>query len=308
MDVVLNFLEYLKVQKNYSDHTITNYEIDIRQFDEFIKREGFAENLLGVTRDRIARHYVGFMGEKYSKKTIARKISSLRTFYDYLVDNYLIDVNVFKLVSIPKVEKKLPRVLSDEEIEGLFKSIDTSTELGLRNYIILDLLFSCGLRASELVNLEIGDINLIRKEILIHGKGSKDRFAFLHDKLVSNLKTYLTYSRTILLSKGDNIYTKKVFINYKGGELTERGLRVILNSIVENYGDTFHIHPHMLRHAFATTLLNHGADLRTVQELLGHENLKTTQVYTHVSSEMLKKNFDKTNPRMKRNQKDEKTE
>jgi integrase/recombinase XerC len=175
--------------------------------------------------------------------------------------------------------------------------------LGLRNYIILDLLFSCGLRASELIDIKISDIHLERKEVLIHGKGQVDRYAFLHDTLVDNLRRYIMYSRPILLAKGKDLNSNQLLINYKGGNLTVRGLRVILNKIIDDSGETFKIHPHMLRHAFATTLLNHGADLRTVQELLGHKHLKTTQIYTQVSAEKLRENYDMTNPRMKKNEK-----
>lgn len=303
MDLINKYLQHLNIERNYSDHTITNYENDLIHFHSFVVNEGFAPNLAGVKSERIARNYILSIGNKMSTATVARKISCLRSFYDYLLKEKLIDTNVFQLVAIPKVSKKLPRIISDNELKLLFESVDTSTPLGFRNYIILDLLFSCGLRASELIGIKIGDINLSRKEILIHGKGGQDRYAFLHDTLVENLQTYMTYTRTLLLAKGFEIDSKKLFINYRGGELTERGLRVILNSLIEKSGETYHIYPHMLRHAFATTLLNHGADLRTVQELLGHKHLKTTQIYTHVSSEKLKESYDKANPRMKKNEK-----
>lgn len=303
MDLINKYLQHLNIERNYSDHTITNYENDLIHFHSFVVNEGFAPNLVGVKSERIARNYILSIGNKMSTATVARKISCLRSFYDYLLKEKLIDTNVFQLVAIPKVSKKLPRIISDNELKLLFESVDTSTPLGFRNYIILDLLFSCGLRASELIGIKIGDINLLRKEILIHGKGGQDRYAFLHDTLVENLQTYMTYTRTLLLAKGFEIDSKKLFINYRGGELTERGLRVILNSLIEKSGETYHIYPHMLRHAFATTLLNHGADLRTVQELLGHKHLKTTQIYTHVSSEKLKESYDKANPRMKKNEK-----
>ncbi len=299
MTYIDDFKDYLLIEKNYADNTITSYLRDIHDFQSFIKNEELANDLLDVTRERLGRHFLSYLDtKKYTKKSIARKISSLRTFYDYLIKNKHIDVNIFTNLETPKIPKKLPQIIDDDEIEMLFKSIDRYHHLGFRNYVILDLLFSCGLRASELTGMTIKDIQLDREQILIHGKGSKDRYVPLHDKLISDLKQYLTYIRPILLSKGSMSHDTHVFINYKGTNLTVRGLQVILKKIIKDSGETFKIHPHMLRHAFATTLLNHGADLRVVQELLGHEHLKSTQIYTHVSSEVLKEKYKTTHPRM----------
>ncbi len=299
MTYIDDFKNYLMIEKNYADNTIVSYLKDIHDFQSFIEREELASDLLDAKRERLGRHFLSYLEEhKFAKKSIARKISSLRTFYDYLIANQLIDINIFTTIETPKVPKKLPQIISDEEIEMLFKSIDRHKPLGFRNYILLDLLFSCGLRASELIEMTIKDIQLDREQILIHGKGSKDRFVPLTDKLIIDLKQYLTYTRPILLSKGSSSHELRVFINYKGTPLTVRGLQLILKQIILNSGETFKIHPHMLRHAFATTLLNHGADLRVVQELLGHEHLKSTQIYTHVSSEVLKEKYKTAHPRM----------
>lgn len=299
MTYIDDFKNYLMIEKNYSDHTIVSYLKDIHDFQSFIKREELASDLLDVTRERLGRHFLSSLDESgYAKKSISRKISSLRTFYDYLIKNKLIEVNIFTTLETPKVPKKLPQIISDEEIEMLFKSIDRYKPLGFRNYVLLDLLFSCGLRASELTEMTIKDIQLDREQILIHGKGSKDRYVPLTNKLIVDIKQYLTYTRPILLSKGSSSHELRVFINYKGSPLTVRGLQLILKQIIKNSGETFKIHPHMLRHAFATTLLNHGADLRVVQELLGHEHLKSTQIYTHVSSEVLKEKYKTSHPRM----------
>ena len=299
MTYIDDFKNYLMIEKNYADNTIVSYLKDIHDFQSFIEREELASDLLDAKRERLGRHFLSYLEEhKFAKKSIARKISSLRTFYDYLIANQLIDINIFTTIETPKVPKKLPQIISDEEIEMLFKSIDRHKPLGFRNYILLDLLFSCGLRASELTEMTIKDIQLDREQILIHGKGSKDRFVPLTDKLIIDLKQYLTYTRPILLSKGSSSHELRVFINYKGTPLTVRGLQLILKQIILNSGETFKIHPHMLRHAFATTLLNHGADLRVVQELLGHEHLKSTQIYTHVSSEVLKEKYKTAHPRM----------
>jgi len=299
LDVVHKFLDYLSTEKNYASHTIKSYERDLLDFENFIKKEELAENLLDVRRERLGRHYLAFLDvKKYAKKSIARKISSLRTFYSYLVKENLIDINIFEQLETPKIPKKLPKILHDEEINYLFKSIDRTKPLGFRNYVILDMLFSMGLRASELTGLTIKDISFEHKQMLIHGKGSKDRFVPFHQTLEHDLKHYLTYIRPILLAKGPKTTEPYLLINYKGTPLTERGLQLILKKIIKDSGETFQIHPHMLRHAFATTLLNHGADLRVVQELLGHEHLKSTQIYTHVSHENIQKSYQKTHPRM----------
>lgn len=305
MSHIDGFASYLDIEKNYSQHTISNYVRDIKDFEAFILREELADSLENVYRERLGRHYLSYLDEKnYARKTIARRISSLRTFYDYLVAQGHLDINIFTQLDIPKIPKKLPRLIQDDEISLLFKSIDRFKPLGFRNYVILDLLFSCGLRASELCELSIKDIQLEREQLLIHGKGSKDRYVPLHQSLIDDLKQYLTYIRPILLSKGPNISVLEVFISYKGTPLTVRGLEVILKKIIKDSGETYKIHPHMLRHAFATTLLNHGADLRVVQELLGHEHLKSTQIYTHVSKEILKEKYKTTHPRMvKKNEK-----
>ena len=299
MDYLNNFLNELDTQKNYSVHTIKGYQRDILDFHAFITSEELAESLLDATRERLARHFISHLDEKnLTAKTISRKISALRTFYQYLIKVGLIDINIFENVETPKIPKKLPQIIQDEEIEMIFKSIDRYQPLGFRNYVMIDLLFSSGLRASELVNMTIKDLMLDQQQILIHGKGSKDRYVILHERLVEDLKHYLTYIRPILLSKGHDTHTLYVFINYKGGHLTVRGLQLILKEVIKKSGETYKIHPHMLRHAFATTLLNHGADLRVVQELLGHEHLKSTQIYTHVSSETIKEKYKETHPRM----------
>ena len=299
MDIILTFKSYLENQKHYSTYTVKSYIKDIQDFSDFIEKEELARDLLHVRRERLARHFLSHMDQiGLSRKTIARKISALRTFYDFLVNESLVDKNIFTQIEIPKIPKKLPVIIHDEELKSLFDSIDQSSPLGYRNYVMLDLLFSCGLRASELVHMTIRDLQLEQSQILVHGKGSKDRFVPLHEDLVSSLKHYLTYIRPILLSKGHDIHTSYIFINYKGGVLTVRGLQLILNKMIEKSGDVYHIHPHMIRHAFATTLLDHGADLRVVQELLGHEHLKSTQIYTHISKEKLQASYNKAHPRM----------
>lgn len=301
MDYLQAFKDYLSIERNYAENTVINYLRDVKDFSDYIIREELAEDLLGVRRERLARHYLSYLETKaYARKSIARKISSLRMFYEFLINEKLIDINVFQTLETPKIPKKLPQIIQDDEIDFLMKSIDQTNPRGYRNYLILDLLFSCGLRASELIEMTIRDIQLDREQILIHGKGSKDRYVPLHQNLIEHLRYYLTYTRPILLSKGHESQNPYVFINYKGTPLSVRGLQLIIKNIIAKSGETYKLHPHMLRHAFATTLLNHGADLRVVQELLGHEHLKSTQIYTHVSKEAIKQVYNQTHPRMKK--------
>ncbi|ABX81759.1 tyrosine-type recombinase/integrase [Acholeplasma laidlawii] len=304
MDIISDYKDYLIIEKNFSEHTAISYINDVKGFEDFLIKEGLAKDLLGARRPRLARNYISYLdNQDFKKKTIARKLSSLKNFYNYLIFKELIEENIFSDIKAPKVAKTLPHIIDEEAINYLFDSIDTSKPLGYRNLVILDLLYSCGVRASELINLEIKDIYLSSGQILIHGKGKKDRYIILHEKLIEEIRHYLSFVRVTLLSKGDDTNQQKLFINYKGGPLTVRGLRVILNQMIKDSGETYAIHPHMLRHAFATTMLNHGADLRVVQELLGHEHLKSTQIYTHVSKEQLKEKYMQTHPRNQHNEK-----
>lgn len=299
MSPLESFENYLSTERNYSPNTIKAYIRDIKDFESFIIREELADGLLNVTRERLGRHYISFLDtHQFAKKSIARKISALRTFYTFLLNLKLIDINIFDVIQSPKVPKRLPSILHTEEIDLIFKSMDTSKPLEYRNYLMIDLLFSCGLRANELIQMKIRDIKLSSEQILIHGKGSKDRYMPLHQNLIDQIKHYLTYIRPILLSKGFTSETEYVFINHRGTPLTVRGLQHILKRVIEKSGETYKIHPHMLRHAFATVMLDNGADLRVVQELLGHEHLKSTQIYTHVSTEAMKERFKKAHTRM----------
>ena len=292
------FKDYLEHEKQYAETTVTAYVADITAFLEFVQKEGFGDELLEIRRERIFGHYLNHLSnQSFKNKTITRKLSSLKAFYKYHFKMKRIDVNPILTLKSPKVEKRLPKIVSTKEIDLIFQSIDKNTPLGLRNYLIFDLLYSTGLRASELCELSLSDIELSNQRLLIHGKGSKDRYVILHDTLKDTFKTYLTYTRPILLSKGDTLENKKVFINYKGTQLTTRGLRVILNTLFKNAGELIHVSPHMLRHSFASTLLNNGADLRVVQELLGHEHLKTTQVYTHLTTEKIRQSYKENHPR-----------
>ncbi len=298
-DQVLNrYHAYLENEKNFAELTVINYLKDIESFKSFVVNEGFSDGLLSVARERIFGHYLNHLAsKKYSNKTIARHVSSIKRFYRYCYTNELIEKDVSQTLKAPKIEKKLPKIINQKEIDLVFQSIDQSTPLGFRNYLIFEMLYSLGLRASELCQIEVSDIDLSRMQIKVKGKGSKDRYVVVHDGLAKALRTYLTYTRVLLQTKGDSLESNRLLINYKGGNLTPRGLRVILNKLFDEAGETIHVSPHMLRHSFASALLDGGADLRVVQELLGHEHLKTTQIYTHLSNEKIKKIYKDAHPR-----------
>lgn len=298
--IIDGFTEYLE-SINKSKHTINNYANDSLNLIEFLSSEGLGS--LEDVNDTLARYYIGFLSDKnYTNKTIARKISSARTLFEYMRKNEIVNANPFKSVVIPKQEKKNPKFIYENEIESLFNHIDISTTMGIRNMAILEVLYGCGLRVSELCELKMIDIDYSQNLILVHGKGAKDRYVPMHRKVVEAIKNYERYARSELLLKSEDYTEDILFLNYKGTPLTSRGVRKILNKIIEDAGQSgnLNITPHTLRHSFATHLLNNGADLRSVQELLGHEHLSSTQIYTHVSKEKLKSEYMKKHPRSRK--------
>lgn len=291
------FKKYLLQERNYSEHTIINYEIDLRDFEEFMEYEDITK--LDEVNYKLARKYLTFLHDrKYSKTTLARKISSLRTFYNFLSSKNYVKENPFLLLTLPKKDKKIPKFFYPQEIEELYNSIDVSDPLGERNLAIVELLYGSGLRVSELCSLELKDIHFKQNLIYVFGKGSKVRVVPMTRYSVEALQNYLNNGRKQLLMKSKS-NTETIFLNHRGNRLTTRGVRDILNRIIENTVKITNISPHMLRHSFATHLLDNGADIRSVQELLGHSQLTTTQIYTHVSKEKLKQVYMNTHPHAK---------
>ena len=300
-DIIKKFEEYLFVIKNYSEYTVRAYIKDVNDFLKYIKDNKLASNLLDIRRSRTCSYYVSELVKKgYEAKSINRKISSLRTFYNYLLKEGKIEVNYFKEVENVKTPKKLPSFVDETDMKSILDSIDTNTDLGKRNRVLIELLYATGMRVSEVCNLEVNQINLYNNTIKVNGKGKKDRIVILYKGIAEQLKYYIDFTRSNLLSISKDSEERKVFINYKGGKLTPRGVRKIINNLIDHCAVNKHVSPHMIRHSFATSLLNNGADLRIVQELLGHENLQTTQIYTHVSNESMKSAFEKAFPRAKK--------
>lgn len=282
------FLNYLK-DKDYSLNTINAYKKDLSIFLKF------SNNKINVDYNFL-RTYLQFLyNKKYSNKSISRNISSLKSFYKYLVKFDIIKDNPCLFINFPKTEKKLPNFINYNDLEALFKVPDKNDTLGLRNLLILELLYSCGMRVSELVNIKLSDIDFNNNRIYILGKGKKERYV-LYGKVCSNLlNEYLINSRPVL-----NKNSEYLLLNKFGNKITDRSIRMIIDDIVKKSRLKLNISPHTLRHTFATHLLNEGADLKIVQELLGHENISTTGIYTHVSNEHLRKVYLEAHPRARR--------
>lgn len=291
-DVLNKFVIYLKDEKNYSDYTITNYSIDIEEFYVFLKKENITR--LQDVDYKVLRKYLNYMTEnKYSNKTISRKLSSLRTFFKYLVKKEIINDNPMILISNPKEEKKLPKYLNYGEIEKILEMPNKETTLGLRNACILEILYSTGIRVSELVNLKIRDIDFYNKKIRVLGKGNKERIVLFGNRCENLLERYIKESRAVLNKKK----VEYLFLNNLGQNISVRSIENTIDKIEKEACLKFSISPHVFRHTFATHLLDNGADLNSVKELLGHENLNTTAIYTHVSNERLRKVYLECHPR-----------
>ena len=289
-----SFIEYITLQKHYSSDTIINYTKDLDDFYSYLDSNNIRS--ISSVDYNIIRGYLMLLHEKkYSKKTISRHISTLKSFFKYLLGEHYINDNPLSLITSPKLDKKLPQVLYYEELEKLLNSINDDTIIGLRNNLILELLYSTGVRVSELINIKINDIDKYNKQINVFGKGSKERIVIYGNVCENKLNKYLNKRNEL-----DKYKSEYLLLNNQGRQLTTRGIRYIIDKIIKEGGLKFHISPHVLRHTFATHMLNEGADLKSVQELLGHENLSTTQIYTHVSNERLRNVYLNSHPRAKK--------
>ena len=290
-----DYLDYLKYQKNYSDYTIENYKHDIEEYLKYIESENIEYKSIEYSDIRFYLMYLKDT-KKDNNTSINRKLSSLRGFYKYMANAGIVNSNVFSLVNGPKKSKKLPRYFEYNELEELFNIPDIRTPLGQRDSLILEMLYATGVRVGELVNIKVSDIDLGRRNIIILGKGNKERFVTYGEYCEDILKTYLNNGRFYLNSKSSDY----LFLNNNGGQLTDRGVRFILDKLIQKTSINKKISPHMIRHSFATHLLNEGCDLLTVQKLLGHESIKATQIYTHVTTDRLKEVYYNSFPRAKK--------
>lgn len=290
MTYIDDFIKYIR-NKNYSNYTISCYEKDLNQYLEFLNEN--KKNILDVDYKFLRTYLSMLYDKKYAKKTIARHISSLKSFYKFLFKNNIIDKNPMVLIKTPKLDKKLPKFLYYDDIDALLNVPDTSTFLGLRDALILESLYSTGIRVSELVNIEIKDINFSENTILILGKGNKERYVIYGSKMENLLEKYIKERATF---HPNHDY---LFVNRYYGKISDRSIRKIIDTNIKKGALNLKISPHTLRHTFATHMLDSGADIEIVKELLGHESLSTTQIYTHVTNESLKRVYDKSHPRAK---------
>ncbi len=291
-----NFLIYLEVEKNFSKHTIRAYNSDILGFLIWLNDVRLEE----TNHTKLKEYLVFIQKFNYSKTTLSRKIASIRTFYRYLYRERIIDSNPANSVHAPKRNKSLPKFLSKEEIEQILNNIKIDTPAGYRNRVILELLYATGMRVSELSNLNFGDLRLDENEITVLGKGNKERIVLVSTRARDFLTKYINTVRYMVVEDNtppNQDENSPVFINKTGFRLQPQSIRAALNDIVKKIELPKKVTPHVFRHSFATKLLEKGADLRVVQELLGHASISNTQIYTHVSTERLKAVYDNTHPR-----------
>lgn len=295
-EIQKKFLNMLKVERNFSDHTLKAYHDDLAQFNQFLEQELLN---LRTFEYKDARNYLSYLYSNNLKRTtVSRKISTLRTFYEFWMTQDTSVNNPFIQLVYPKKEQYLPQFFYEEEMEALFNTVSNDAKKGLRDRVVIELLYATGIRVSELVNIKVMDLDMNLPGVKVLGKGNKERFVPFGEFCRQSIEQYLEKFKPL---KGKS--HPYLIVNMKGDPITERGIRYLLNDVVKRTAGVTEIHPHKLRHTFATHLLNQGADLRTVQSLLGHVNLSTTGKYTHVSNQQLRKVYLNAHPRAKKESK-----
>lgn len=285
------YINHLRLVKGASEHTLRSYAGDIIGFFDFAK-----ETDIQIDQLLVRRYLAHLQKQGNARSSAARKLASLRSFFKYLVKREIIEDDPTEGIRSPKKGQYLPKVVDEDKITALMNAPDITTAEGLRDKAILETLYATGLRISELLSLTVNDVNSKSDEISVIGKRNKQRIVLIGSKAKEALEQYVESGRPMLASKS-KIRTDALFLGFRGTKLVSTSVRRLLNKYVDKISDTLKISPHTLRHSFATHLLNHGADLRSVQELLGHESVVTTQIYTHVSQERLKEVYDRTHPR-----------
>ncbi|MGI5839083.1 MAG: tyrosine recombinase XerC [bacterium] len=300
MENLTDFLLYLRVEKNSSPRTLESYRSDLEQFFAFCRGSQTAVEFSVTAVDRLlVREYLAFLQSRdYSRRSTARKLASLRSFYRWLLREERIKDNPLAGIATPKIERRLPNFLYLSEMDALLAAPDRSTPLGLRDAALLETLYATGIRVGELVGLNLGDIDFGMEYVLVFGKGAKERIVPIGAKAIAAVQDYLRRGREALRPAGRSGSAEKaLFLNNMGTRLTARSVRRCIDKYTQRIALQRKISPHVLRHSFATHLLEAGADLRSVQEMLGHVNLSTTQVYTHVTRAQLKRVYGQAHPR-----------
>ena len=291
-DYLKNFELYLKIEKNFSSHTVKAYCADVLVFLIWASDKDVKE----IDAKKFGEYLYFIQQMNYSKTTIARKIASIRAFYRFLYNREIIDYNPTDTTKGPKLPKTLPDFLTKEEIETILTNVKIQSPAGYRNRVIFELLWVSGMRISELSGLNYKDLNLEENEIRVFGKGAKERIVLIPDKTKELLKNYME-NVSDLICKTDKTPDSPLFINNHGFRLQNQSIRNALKQVVNSIELNKHVTPHIFRHSFATRLIENGADLRVVQELLGHSSIQNTQIYTHVSMERLKTVYEASHPR-----------
>ena len=289
-EAIEKYLEYLAKELNYSEQTIIDYQHDLCLYCDYLKHNNL--NYLKINKNEIIDFLKFLDGKKLKNKSISRILSSIRSFYTYLVEIKLLEDNIFKRVKNPKIEKKLPNYLNIVELESVLSSIDENDVL---SKCLFELIYSTGIRVSEVSNLKLADFDFNNKTIRVIGKGNKERIVYFGNSALKYLQDYLK-----LREKLNKNALEYLFINKLGRKMTRQNIEYIISKISKSSNLKNKISPHTLRHTFATHLLDNGADIKSVQELLGHENLNTTEIYTHISNERLRAAYLKYHPNKKR--------
>ena len=287
-DLIIEFLRYLLIDKGYSENTIESYKRDLDKFLEYNKNT----SIESISNENLKK-YIKYLNDcGLNEKSIARNISSLKSFYKFLVISKYISSNTSDSLYLPKIKKSLPNTLTEEEVFSLL-DIELIDNFSYRNKAMLELLYASGLRVSELINLKLQDVDFSQDIIRTFGKGSKERVIPIGDYAKEYLEKYIYEYRGSMLKKESSEY---IFLNNHGKQMTRQGFWKIIKKIAKEKGINKELSPHTLRHSFASHLLKYGADLRTIQELLGHSDISTTQIYTHITNEELKQNYQDFHP------------
>ena len=290
-NIIEDFIDYIRIERNYSEFTEDSYEDDLLSYEKYLKEHKIKYK--DITYNQI-NDYVKYLKDtlKYNNSSINRHLSTLRSFYNYLLREGIVSNNPYKLIKGPKKQLRLPNYMKYSEFETMLNTCD-NTALGIRNRCLLEVLLATGARVSEIVNIKGLDINLNGNEIKVLGKGNKERICYFGKPCKEAIINYLSNSRVELLNGKKSEY---LFINHLGTRLTTRGVRTIIDSIIKKACIQSKVSPHTFRHTFATMLLNEGCDLKSVQELLGHANMSTTSIYTHITNDRIKDVYLHTHP------------
>ena len=299
LPAIEQFFQYLKAERHASLHTLKNYAGDLKQFSIFVDLHypdvaKSGDDGLRRINPNLLRSFLSELFKNHGATSVARKLSTLRSFFDFAMREHMLDNNPAKAVRSPKIPKKLPQFLTLDEVMALLKAPKGNSALEARDKAILELFYASGLRLSELVALNLDQIDLIKKTVRVLGKGNKERMVPVGQKAVEAFKNYIEARGHLLNGKPDQ---KGVFLNKSGDRISARAVERLIEKYLKLTGIQKKVTPHVLRHTFATHLLNNGADMRGIQELLGHASLSTTQRYTHVELDKLMKVYDKTHPK-----------